>query len=70
MALSSKHIFGLCILSCISSKMYSNLCGTYFLALISAGLGNRVYRKLYTLIGGQRAENFENHWSRLICEAK
>jgi len=33
-----------------------------FLVLVAVGLGHRVYRKLYTLIGGQHAENFENHW--------
>jgi len=33
------------------------------LALVTVGLGHGVYRKLYTLIGGQRAEKFENHWS-------
>jgi len=31
--------------------------------LVTVGLGHGVYRKLYTLIGGQRAEKFENHWS-------
>jgi len=36
-----------------------------FLVLVTAGLGHGVYRKLYTLIGGQRAEKFENHW---LCE--
>jgi len=29
--------------------------------LVTVGLGHGVYRKLYTLIGGQRAEKFENH---------
>jgi len=33
-----------------------------FLVLETVGLGHGVYRKLYTLIGGQRAEKFENHW--------
>jgi len=36
-----------------------------FLVLATAGLGHRVYRKLYTSIGGQRAEKFESHWSIL-----
>ena len=31
-----------------------------FLVLVSVGLGHGVYRKLYTLIGGWRAEKFEN----------
>jgi len=31
------------------------------LVLVTVGLGHGVYRKLYTLIGGQRAEKFENH---------
>jgi len=35
-----------------------------FLVLVAVGLGHGVYRKLYTLIGGQRAETFENHCSR------
>jgi len=32
------------------------------LVLVTVGLGHGVYRKLYTLIGGQRAEKLENHW--------
>jgi len=32
---------------------------------VTVGLGHRVYRKLYTLIGGQRAEKFESRWSRV-----
>jgi len=32
-----------------------------FLVLETVGLGHGVYRKLYVLIGGQRAEKFENH---------
>jgi len=32
-----------------------------FLALVTVELGHRVYRKLYTLTEGQRAEKFENH---------
>ena len=32
-----------------------------FFVLVTVGLGHGVYRKLYTLIGGQRAEKFENH---------
>jgi len=36
-----------------------------FLVLVAVGLGHEVYRKLYTLIGGQRrAQKFENHWTR------
>jgi len=31
------------------------------LVLATVGLGHGVYRKLYALIGGQRAEKFENH---------
>jgi len=31
------------------------------LVLVTVGLGHAVYRKLYTLIWGQRAEKFENH---------
>jgi len=60
---SSKHIFRLCIiLSCISSKKYSKFILAHtFLVLVTVGLGHGVYRKLYTLIGGQRAEKFENH---------
>jgi len=33
-----------------------------FFVLVTSGLGHGVYRKLYTLIGGQGAEKFENHW--------
>jgi len=33
-----------------------------FLILVTVGLGHGVYRKSYTLIGGQREEKFENHW--------
>jgi len=32
-----------------------------FLVLVNVGIGHRVYRKLYTLIGGRHAEKFENH---------
>jgi len=32
-----------------------------FLVSVTVGLGHGVYRKLYTLIGGQLAEKFENH---------
>jgi len=32
-----------------------------FLVLVTVGLGHGVYRKLYTVIGGQRVEKFENH---------
>jgi len=35
-----------------------------FLVFVTVGLCDGVYRNLYTLIGGQRAEKFENHWSR------
>jgi len=35
------------------------------LVLVTVGLGHGVYRKLCTLIGGQRAEKFENHWVRI-----
>jgi len=35
-----------------------------FLVLVTVGLGHWVYRKLYTLIESQRAEMFENHWTR------
>jgi len=35
-----------------------------FLALIIVGLGHGVYRKLHTLIGGQRTEKFENHCTK------
>jgi len=34
------------------------------LVLVTAGLGHGVHRKLYILIGGQRAEKFEKHWTR------
>jgi len=37
-----------------------------FLAIVTVGLGHGVYRTLYTLIGGQRAEKVENHWSTVI----
>jgi len=34
------------------------------LVLVTVGFGHGVYKKLYTLIGGQLAEKFENHWSK------
>jgi len=37
-----------------------------FLVLITVELGPVVYIKLYTSIGGQRAETFENPWPRQI----
>jgi len=40
-----------------------------FLLSVTAGIGHGVYRKLYTLIGGQRAEKFENHCCSR-CQAK
>jgi len=33
-----------------------------FLVLVTVGLGHGVYRKLFTLVGGQCAEKFENHY--------
>jgi len=35
-----------------------------FLVLVTVGLGHGVYRKLYTLIGGQHADKFENHCTK------
>jgi len=35
-----------------------------FLLLVTVGLGHGVYRKLYALFGGQRAETFENPCSK------
>jgi len=40
-----------------------------FLVLVTVGLGHGVYRKLYSLIGGQRAQKFENHCTRLFLLA-
>jgi len=34
-----------------------------FLVLVTLGLGQGVYIKLYTFIGGKRAETFENYSS-------
>jgi len=34
------------------------------LVLVTVGLGHGIYGTLYTFIGGQRAEKFENHWCR------
>jgi len=57
--LSTQHIFGLCIiLSCISSKTYWILAHT---CISNCWARSRCQRKRYTLIGGQRAEKFENH---------
>jgi len=66
--LSSKHIFGQCIiLSCILNKKVLKFILTLtFLILETVWLGCGVYRKLHTLIGGQHAEKFENHCSRQI----
>jgi len=44
-----------------ASRTENNFTHT-FLVLVIVGLGHGVYRKLYTLIGGERAENSENHW--------
>jgi len=38
-----------------------------FLILIAVGLRHGVYRKLHTLIGGQRAEKFQNHCFRVFA---
>jgi len=46
----------------LRSRTENNLAHT-FLVLVAVGVGHGVYRKLYTLTGGQRAEKFENHWS-------
>jgi len=35
----------------------------YFPCISNCWARPRVYRKLYILIGGQRAEKFEKHWS-------
>jgi len=35
-----------------------------FLVLVTIGLRHEVYRKFYTLVGGQHAEKFENHCSK------
>ena len=40
---------------------------TSFLCILTVGLSHRVDRKLYTLIGGQHAEKFENHCSKQWC---
>jgi len=39
--------------------MENNLTNT-FIVLVTVGIGHGVYRKFYTLIGGQRAKKFEN----------
>jgi len=41
-----------------------------FLVLVTVGIGHGVYRKLCTLIGGQCAENFENHCCRQMMYAE
>jgi len=33
-----------------------------FFVLVTVGIGHGVDRKLYTVIGGQRAKKSENHW--------
>jgi len=38
-----------------------------FLVLVTVGLGHGVYRKLHTLIGGQRAQKFENHYLKRLA---
>jgi len=40
------------------------------LVLVTVGLGHGVYTKLYTLIGGQRADKFENHRSSWSVAAR
>jgi len=39
---------------------------TYFPCISNCWLGQEVCRKLYTLIGGQRAEKFDNHWPKSV----
>jgi len=40
-----------------------------FFVLVTVGLGHGVYRKLHTLIGVQRAEQFEKHWfKKTVCK--
>jgi len=64
----AKHIFG-CVLfyhafQVKSTQIYFD---TYFACIRNCWarpVGHEVYRKLYTLIGGQRAEKFENHCCR------
>jgi len=41
-----------------------------FLVLVTVELEDGVYRKLYTLIGGQRAEKFQNNWVRAMVRVK
>jgi len=48
----------------VSSIKYSNLFSHTFFVLVAVGIGDGVYRKLYTSIGGQRAEKFDNHWPK------
>jgi len=66
---SSKHIFGLFITvfcHAFQEKVFKFILTHTFLALVTVGLGHGVYRKLCSLIGGQRVERFENHWFTLI----
>jgi len=37
----------------------------HIFVLVTVGLSHGVYKKLYTSIGGQLAEKFENHWFRV-----
>jgi len=46
------------------SKVLKFILTLTFLVLVTVELGHGVYRKLSTLIGGHRAEKFENHWLR------
>jgi len=39
-----------------------------FLVLVTVGVGHGFYRKLFTLIGGQRTEKFENHCFNILFE--
>jgi len=52
----------------LRSRTENNFTHT-FLVLVAVGLGHGVYRKLYTLIEGQRAEKFENNCSRRFVAA-
>ena len=63
-ASDSKSICVVCFIMHFKWKVLKLILTHPFFVLVTVGLGHGVERKLYTLIGGQRAEKFENHWSR------
>ena len=61
-ASSSKSICLVYFIMHFKEKVLKFILTHPFFVLVTVGLGHGVDRKLHTVIGGQRAEKFENHW--------